>query len=170
MSVDLADYVDVLRREVTQPGSVLFADVDDEVFANYLSDSFWEVRLDGFLTSWTEFEQLVDPVDVNDGDITRDRIALVVLYAGIRIVRNRLLDTNTKFRAVAGPVEYEIENSASMLTEMLRQLEHTKQRLLEMNYEAGDVIMIDSFSGRQFDPLGYGGYLNGFFGEYFGGP
>jgi len=170
MSVDLADYTDVLRREVTQPGSTLFSDVDDEVFANYLSDSFWEVRLDGFLTYWTEFEQLIDPIDPDDGDITRDRIALIVLYAGIRIVRNRLLDTNTKFKAVAGPVEYEVENSASMLTEMLRQLEHTKERLLETNYQTGDVISIDAFSGRQFDPYGYGGYLYGFFGEFIGGP
>lgn len=166
MSVDLADYTDALRREISQPGSTTFASVDDDTMASYLSDAFWEVKLDGFLLAYTEQDGLVDPIDPDDGDLPREMTALIILYAGIKIVKTRLLETNTKFRAVAGPVEFETENSASMLTEMLKQLERTKNRLIEMSYESGDVSVIDAFSGRQFDPLSYGGYLYGFFGEF----
>src|SRR4051794_2613523 len=123
MAVDLTDYVPTLRREVTPPGSTLFSAVTDAVFAGYLADAFWEVKLDGFVEPWVADEDGVvipqsDPQAATGNgpfniaaydpavDMPREQIALVVLYAGIKIIRNQLLQSNTRLTAKAGPVEF----------------------------------------------------------------
>src|SRR4051812_13836833 len=123
MAVDLSDYVDTLRREVTPPGSITFATVSDDVFTGYLADAFWEVKLDGFNEAYVcDADGIVIPLgdpqvsnvangftpsDYVDGvDMPRDQVALVCLYAGIKILRNKLMEANTRIRAKAGPVEF----------------------------------------------------------------
>lgn len=163
MAVDLADYVEVLQREVTPLGATNpYASVDEDTWIGYLSDAFWEARLDGFVVSWEADETgLVTPTTGTD-DIPRDKIALVVLYAGIRILRNTVLNTQTGFRAQAGPVEYEVQRSASMLTEMLRQLEAIKNRLITAVTEAGLAstdYLVDGYSMRRVSTEAYTGML-----------
>ena len=130
--IDLTDYAPALRREVNPPGVDLLSAATDTELVGYLSDAFWEARLDGFLTAWgCDEDGLVTPVDPLGDEIPRDALSLVVLYAGIRVIRNRILNTNATFRAKAGSVEYETGTSAQMLTEMLKQLKAAKDRLLE---------------------------------------
>lgn len=168
MAVDLADYVPALRREIQPPGSTLFDDVDDDTLEGYLSDAFWEARLDGFVTDYTESGGIVTPL-TTAVDFPREQTALVVLYAGLKILRNRLLQTNTKFAAKAGPVEFATENSANLLTEMARQLGAVKDRLIAMNLGATNVALVDAFSNRNVSPESYSGYLEEWYLSSFGG-
>lgn len=164
MTIELSDYVAVLRREVTPPGSELFANVSDASMTGHLTDSFWEARLDGFLDGYVADEDgAVTP------DLPRELIALVVLYAGIRIIRNRLINMNTSFRAQAGPVEYEVQNSASVLSEMLRQLATTKKRLQTVadDYGITPTCLIDGYTVRQVSGGSYGGFVGSLLAESF---
>jgi hypothetical protein len=159
MAVDLADYVDSLKREVIPMGTNLFADVNEDVWIGHLSDAFWEARLDGFLTGYVADADGVVTPESGTTDLDRRYIALVVLYAGIRVLRNRILNMNTGFRAKAGPVEFEQQNSATMLAEMLKQLRATKDRILDEldEAEATSVLYLDAFSTRVLDSASYWG-------------
>jgi hypothetical protein len=186
MSVDLSDYVPTLRREVTPPGSTTFATVSDDVFTGYLADAFWEVRLDGFIEPFsTDPAGIVLPI--NDAqviagaadytptsfdpmkDISRPDIALICLYAGIKIIRNRLMEQSSKTRAKAGPVEFEQDFSANLLTEMLKELTATRNRLLFLKTYNQDVHLIDAFSARSASASSYSGYLYDWYTGAFGG-
>lgn len=158
MAVDLSDYVPSLRREVTPPDSTLFTNVTDEVFTGYLADAFWEARLDGFLTAWVADEDgLVTPVAPNTTELPREQIAAIIIYAGVRVLRNRILNMNTTFRSKAGPVEYEVQNSAAMLVEMLKQLKAMKDRLLESQEDVGETntLYLDAVATRLLGPNAY---------------
>ena len=170
MSVDLSDYVDSLKREVSPPGSDVFAGVGDDVFAGYLADAFWEVRLDGFVEPYSaDPDGIVTPLSDSGPDIGREDIALVILYAGIKIIRNRLLSTQTRLTAKAGPVEFTTENSANLLTEMLKELSNIKNRLLYLKTYNQDVTVLDAFSARSVSGPSYAGYLYDFYAGAIGG-
>lgn len=160
MAVDLADHVESLKREVQPPGTELYAGVDDSDWVGYLADAFWEARLDGFLEGFTcDEEGVIEPTSGSD-DIDRGSLALVILYAGIRVLRNRILNMGTGIRAKAGPVEFEQQSSATVLTEMLKQLRATKDRIitaLDGSGTATSVAIFDAFSSRIFNPEFYNG-------------
>lgn len=160
MSIDLADYVDSLRREVTPLGTTLFSTVTDDQLIAYMQDAFWEAKLDGFIENYIEEDGEISHVS-GGPEMDRKYVALVVLYAGIRVLRNKILNTNTGFRAKAGPVEFEQQNSATMLVEMLKQLRATKDRVLE-ELDAADAtyaLVLDALSVRTFDSSSYWGSI-----------
>lgn len=168
MAVELIDFVDSLKREVEPPGVDLFADVTDGEWVGYLSDAFWEARLDGFLDGYETEEGAIAqdvaivPIDTSKPDLDRRGVALVVLYAGVKVLRNRILNQTTSFRAKAGPVEFEQQNSATVLSEMLKQLSATKDRIitdLDSSGEGSAVMVLDAYSTRIYSPVSYyGGY------------
>jgi len=166
MAVDVADYVESLKREVRPPGSALYSSVTDAEWIGYLTDAFWEARLDGFLQGWVVDGDPADPTTAEFApataggpDITPSDVALVVLYAGIKVLRNQILNMNSSFRAKAGPVEFEQENSATVLAELLKQLRVTKDRILEAMEEnmPTAVMLIDAYSTRLYNDLSYYG-------------
>jgi len=166
MAVDLSEdqYIDSLKREVVPLGSTLFGAVTDAQWLGYLTDAFWEAKLDGFMTGYVADEDGVVTNETGGSDLDRRFVALIVLYAGIRILRNRILNMNTGFRAKAGPVEFEQQNSATMLAEMLKQLRATKERIIEELEEAGSgdptgVLLLDAFSTRLFSSSSYWGSI-----------
>lgn len=159
MAVDLGDYVDTLRREVNPPGVDIFTDAGEDDYIGYMADAFWEASLDGFLKEWScDPDGLITPVAVGGEDLPRGEVALIVLYAGIKMLRNRILNLNTGFKAKAGPVEFEQQNSATMLVEMLRQLKSNKDRILAQsdNFETLDSYF-DAYSTRAYSDLSYSG-------------
>jgi len=181
VAVELVNYTDALRREVSPPGSTTFSSVPDDTFVGYLADAFWEVKLDGFVEPWvadaegviipqsdpeasTPGPYTVTPYDPST-DMPRDQIALIVLYAGIKILRNNLIGTNTRLSAKAGPVEFTTENSAMVMTAMLRELTEIKNRLLALKTMYTDVTLIDAFSSRSYSSAAYGGHLYGIFAD-----
>jgi hypothetical protein len=149
MSVDLGELIEPLRREVSQPGAETstFPDATDDSYFGHLQDAFWETVL-------------VTPLDVDDDDLGRDLQQLVVLYAGIRIIRNQLLAMNTLFRAKAGPVEYETQKSAQVLKGILDELKYRRDFVLARLAEVGDVDVyyIDAVLERD-DGLSYGTHI-----------
>lgn len=159
MAIDLTDYVESLKREVIPLGSDLFAAVTPTQWVGYLTDAFWEARLHGFMLGYQADEDgLITPV-AGSTDLDLKYVALVVLYAGVKILRNKVLNTQTKFRAKAGPVEFEQESSATMLAEMLKQLAATKKQVLDELNEVGStsVLVLDAFSTRIFSSASYYG-------------
>lgn len=163
MAVDLGDYVGALRREVSPPGSSTFSAVPDEVLEGYLADAFWEARLDGFLKDYTANAlAVVTRVDNGTEDIPREQIALIVLYAGLKILRNQLINTQTRFSAKAGPVQFETESSANLMTEMAKQLSAVRDRLLAVEDQDTPTYLIDASWVRatsSISPFGTG-YLD----------
>lgn len=161
MAVDLSEeqFINSLKREVIPLGADLFGDIDEDAWIGYLVDAFYEAKLDGFLDGYSADEEgVITPDEPSDEDIDRKYLALVILYAGIRILRNRILNMNVAFRAKAGPVEYEQQNSASVLAEMLRQLRDTKDRIISgLESNLSDVEVLDAYSVRLFSSASYWG-------------
>lgn len=162
MAVDLSDtqYVDSLKREVTPLGTTLFADVTNSQWTGYLSDAFWEARIDGFFVNYAVDEDGILTNTAGGADLDRRYIALIILYAGIKVLRNRILNTKTQFRAKAGSVEFEQQNSAIMLAEMLKQLRTAKDRIIEATEgDQSPVLVLDALSVRMFSVESYYGGL-----------
>jgi hypothetical protein len=131
MAVDLSDFVPALITEVNPPGTNTFSAATSTEMTMYLSNAFWEARLDGFLDLYDCNEDgIVTPIDPATPDIPREETTLVIIYAGCKVLRNKILNTNTTFRAKAGPVEFETQNSANMLVEVLKQLQAAKDHIL----------------------------------------
>lgn len=138
MAVDVFDLVESLKREVNPPGDNLFPNATDDEYAGHLSDAFWEARLDGMLEGYTETDGSITPVS-GSTDLTRDLQQLVVLYAGIRIVRNHLRSIKTVFRTKAGPVEFETQQAATLLREVMLELKEKKKLVLTRLSDVGSV-------------------------------
>jgi hypothetical protein len=159
MAVDLYDHVPSLLREVNPPGTNVFSSVSEDDMVGYLSDAFWEASLDGFVQDWTcDEDGQIKPLEVGGEELPRSQVSLIVLYAGIRVLRNRILNMNTQFAAKAGPVEFEQQNSATMLVEQLKQLRATKERLLDKVESGVSLDMaVDALSVRTYSHLSYWG-------------
>ncbi len=122
MAVDLADeLVEAVKREVNPPGIDMFPTADDDDWLGQLRDSFWEAKLYGFFEGYTESDGVIAPI-TGSTDMGRDQQALIVLFAGGRVIRNELKNTNTSFRAQAGSVEFEVQNSANLLIAILKDI------------------------------------------------
>ena len=156
MAVDLSDYVETLKREVTPVGSTMYSGVSDTFWTGAMADAFWDARLDGLIQGYTCDEDGIVTPEANGGEeFPRTLISVVALYAGIRVLRNQILNMGSaSFKA--GPVEYERQVSATMLTEMLKQLRSTKDRLLD-DFEYTSALMVDGFSVRSMVPESYYG-------------
>lgn len=159
MAVDLSDYNESLLRAIQPPGATTFSSVPATDLTGYLSDAFWEARLDGFFEGFAADDEGIVTPTVGADEFSRTDVALVILYAAITILRNRITSLGAMFRAKAGPVEFEQQNSATVLAEMLKQLRLTKEHILE---DIGDevqttVSLIDAFSARIFYPEYYFG-------------
>lgn len=138
-----------MKREVSPPGGDNYPDASDDVWLGELQDGFWEAYLDGFLQAFTEADGLVSPVS-GTVDITRDLQQLIVFYAGFRVLRAAIRSLNTLFRAKAGPVEFETQQSANVLKELFQELSRKRALLLQRLSDAGvvDSVYIDAVVQR----------------------
>lgn len=150
MTIELIEFVNTLKREVVPLGSTAFATVSNQIWVGYLGDAFWEAKLDGFLPNFTEADgQITSLPEGSDIDLDRAQISLLVMYAGVKILRNHILNTKTSFRSKAGPVEFEQQQSATVLAEALRSLNRRKELLLDQAQVVGSAVaMYDLFSSR----------------------
>jgi hypothetical protein len=130
MAVDLADLVDNIKREVNPPGQVIFADATDADYEGYLTDSFWEMILRGYVVGFTATETVVTPESGSD-DISRHAQQLIIINAAMNIMRIHLANIDTGFRAHAGAVEFETRKSAQAIEASLKALENRFQNILD---------------------------------------
>jgi hypothetical protein len=163
MTVDLNDLVDPLKNRVNPPGTDLFPDATDDTWFLSLQNAFWDVRLHGMLASWEEnaaarggpaafAEGIITPIGQTDDtyddatgfdtntDMGREFQQLVVVWAAWRTTLTQFQNVRAKFRAKAGPVEFEEEQSASILKTILDQLrDEIKMILFNLStYGLGD--------------------------------
>lgn len=150
MAVDLSDLVDSLKREMSPPGTDLFSTASDDDWLGQLEDSFWEAKLFGFFKNYTDADGLVSPLN-GSTDLGRDQQELIVLFAGARCLRNELKNMNTAFRAAAGSVSFEVENSAQLLRDILHDLRSKVDLALAALGEINSttVAYVDSLLGRE---------------------
>lgn len=131
MSVDVTNFVQDLQTEVNAPGTNSFPNATTTDWIYNLLGGFWEAKLDGFMANWTMDDNgLITPIATGGTDITRDFIQLIILYASFRIIRNQLINLRTQFRASAGPVTFEYQQSANLLTQVLKDLTTRRDILL----------------------------------------
>lgn len=156
MSVDLTDLVEPLKREMSPPGTDLFADASDDEWLGQLEDSFWEAKLFGFFKGYTQNDGTVSPV-TGTTDLPRDQQALIILFAGARCLRNELKNINTLFKASAGAVSFETQNSATLLLAILKDLRSKVDLALAAlgTINSTTVAYVDSLYGRE-ESLYYG--------------
>lgn len=120
--------VPALKLEVATPGefAASFPLTTDNDLVLLLTNGFAQAQLEGFFQTYT--------LDVDTAAVTPDLPpagqALVVLYAADRLLTLRLLGLRQRVLYEAGPVKYEVENSANLLTEMLRQLRDRKLQVI----------------------------------------
>lgn len=125
---DLAELVESLKRAVAVPGTFfdVFPSTTDDDLTATLADAFAEAQLDGFLST----VELDLGTNITTPDLELSHQALVVIYAGYRILVNEVRNRKNRTNYVAGPVQAEEEQTASMLNEVLRQLGERKKDLV----------------------------------------
>lgn len=141
MAVDLGDLTELLLAEVDAPGEDSFPDATDDDWVNNLRSAFWEAVLDGVIppNQFTENDGLVAPVDENGEDLSRELQQLIILYAGVRVIRNKMRVMNTLFRSKAGPVEFETQQSANVLKAIMDELVRKRNLVLQRLSDLGTV-------------------------------
>lgn len=128
---DLSDLVDAFKREAAVPGTFdsVFPSMSDDHIIGVLMDGFSEAQLHGF---FGRMELDVDMETVTP-DLSTAGAALVVMYSGIRLLRQQLLGYVATSGASykAGPVEYqEGSTSAGALTQALKDLELRRREIV----------------------------------------
>lgn len=150
MAVDLGDLVIPLRMEISPPGQDLFPDATDDEFTDRLANGFWNARLDGILAGYVESDGAITPVD-GTTDMSRELQQVIVFYAAYDTILLALRAMNTSFRAVAGPVEFETQQSAQVLRDIAQALKEKRNILLTRLSDLGLTTdyVIDSVIARQ---------------------
>lgn len=156
MAVDIEDLIIELQGEVNPPGQNNFSTAVDDEWITNLRNAFWEARVFGFWANYTEAEGFIAPITGTE-DLGRDQQQLIVLFAAARIIRNVLMNTPTEFRAEAGPVNFETQNSATLLVAILKDIRSKVDLAMAAigSITNTTVTYIDSIIGRQ-DSLNYG--------------
>lgn len=169
MATLITDLRDSLKREINPPGFEQFADISGSQLDGYLEDGFWEARLAGILSSYTMINgddltpagNATDRYIVVEGstypddsttDLPEHLEMLVVILAGFRLLRSKIMSLATNFRAQAGPVEYQQESSATVLRALLSSLQDRVKELkiiYSTEFSGAPLIYMDGVLQRE---------------------
>lgn len=152
MAIDLNDLIPDLKAAMSPVGAAetTFEDVSDDEWASRLKNAFWSAYNDGLLDGYTCNEDaIVSPVS-GTTEFGRDRQQIVILYCAINEAENGLRQINTRFKAKAGPVEFETEQSATLLKTIMDSLLSRRTVILDRlaQEEGVSTIYIDSVLQR----------------------
>lgn len=118
-----------LKRQIAVPGefTTSFPNTADSDLLGTLGDAFAQAQMDGFFGAQVLNVQsfTVSP------DLSTAGTAVVGLYAAENILLAKFRSLPTKTRYKAGPVEYEVDLSASVLAAEIRDLQARRLSLLE---------------------------------------
>ena len=158
-SIDLEDLIPDLVFELNTPGVDIYASVSTDEWVARLRNAFWEAHLNGFMDGWTEAEGLISRLnDPTAAAMTRDQQQLIILHAGMAVVRSELRSINTLESYKAGPVAYEVQKSSQVLRALLQEMTDRMHYLLQRLADTGiarDIYYIDSYTARQ-EAINYG--------------
>jgi hypothetical protein len=157
-SVDLSELIGDLEAAVTVPGAVSpFATSSETEWLTRLRNAFWSAYNDGIIAGFTcDEDGIVNPSGGGDSTFTRDLQQLVIMYAAINIYQNQIMQLKTLFRAKAGQVEYETQQSAQVIKSLLDSLLAQRATILQRLSDGGftDSYYIDAIRSRD-DSLRY---------------
>lgn len=158
---ELADLVGSLKRAVAVPGNfaTLFPLSDDTTLTLTLLDGFAEAQLDGFFTTYTS-----DDDGTVTETMTRAEGALVVLYAGVRILANEIRNRKSHIRYEGGGAVFEQDQAASVLVELLKEYQAQKvavKEAIRRGKLANAFYMADQYVIRAVGPAWYGDFAYG---------
>lgn len=126
---DLANYTDSVRNVMARPGtfSALFPETTDDNLVQLLQDALAECHLEQcLLTHESDDNGLIRPA------LASGETALVVLYAGIRLIRGEMLNRITSAKYVAGPVSAETTYATNVLRDIMKALEAQKIQITSL--------------------------------------
>ncbi len=155
MPTDLSTLIPSFQRQVAIPGTFTDAypnTTDDDVVGT-LADAFAEAQLDGWFGTYvydpdtTSVLNNADPDPLTNG-LSLAGQALIVIYAGMRMVTNQIMNTKSSVRYKAGPVEYETQQGATTLNELLKMLAARKAELLALARGNVRDVVIDGYYSR----------------------
>lgn len=150
-TVDLAELVPDLEGSLTIPGSVSkYSGASEEQWITKLKNGFWDAYNDGLISGFVcDEDGLVSPIK-GDASFTRDLQQICLLYAAMNVVQNELMQMKTAFRAKAGSVEYETQQSAQLLKGLLDSFLQQKGLVLKRLSDLGavDSYYIDGVANR----------------------
>lgn len=146
---DLRTLVEALKREVAVPGTFedVFPDTDDDALAATLADAFAQAQLQGFFGDITLAAE--DGHYETSFDLSAAGGALIVLFAGMRMLRSSLRSVAQSFTYKAGSVEYSGSNMTSVIKDDLRALNDRLNDLIVQGRRSGrSVSVIDGYAGK----------------------
>jgi hypothetical protein len=132
--VDLANYTTSVQNILARPGTftTLFPETTSDDLVALLQDGLAECHLEFTLLGFESDDNgLVRPT------MTSGQIALVILYAGIRMMRGELLNRVTSSKYTAGPVTAEISYSTNVLRDIIKDLEAQKVFITRLYASSG---------------------------------
>lgn len=143
---DLADLVDPLKRELAVPGDydTVFPNTGDQDLLDSLADGFSEAQLDGYFGDYA----LDLDTYLTTPDVSAAGGALIVIYAGMRIIRAQMRALNLSEKYNAGPVAYEIQRSATLLRDELNYMIGRRDALIAQAKHGSDDSVFDSYFTR----------------------
>jgi hypothetical protein len=152
-NVDLSELIPDLAISLTAPGQADFYDaVSDDEWISRLKTAFWMAYNDGLISGFTCNEDGVVSPLTGSATFGRDLQQIVIFYCGLHKVQNDLMQIKTRFKAKAGPVEYETEQSAgvlkALLDSLLKQRDDILERLSALN--GVSTIYVDSIRQRDY--------------------
>lgn len=152
-SVDLDDLIPDLVTELKTPGSTVYDGVSDEEWLSRLRNAFWDAHTNGFMNGWTESEGAVLKLgDPSASAMTRDQQHIIIIHAGMAVLRSELRQLNTMSSYQAGSVKYETQKSAQVLKGLLDDMGNRLGYLLQRLADTGqgtDIHYINAYVARQ---------------------
>lgn len=145
MATSVASITESLNREINVPGFPQFPDIDAGDMLGYVEDGFWEGRLMGVFKGWTivagstltspESGNWITDTGGSEEDFSEEDQMFLVIIAGFRLLQRKALNLAQNYRAQAGPVEYEVQMSATVLRELLQSFERRLKVYAELYSE-----------------------------------
>jgi hypothetical protein len=171
MATKISDIIPMMTRELNAPGTEQYPDLLGGDYLGYIADGFWDTRLAGMLYTYT----IVDGADlatpqttgtsyITDQSTKTDDLPeqfqyMIVIFAGARLLRNKILTLAVNYKATAGPVDYEQQASATTLRAILASLERRVKELKVMysdEFSPGAIAYMDGVLQRaESDMQGY---------------
>jgi hypothetical protein len=155
MATDLSTLVDSFKREVATPGTfaTTYPSTSENDILGTLADGFAEAQLDGFFPTYTLDPDTSTVTNTADADPTTNGLslagqALVVIYAGTRMIRAAFQASKATTRYKAGPVEYETSSSATVVVQLLRDLGDRKKAMIDLARGQTVDYVLDAYYGR----------------------
>lgn len=167
---DLRTLVDALKREVAVPGTYddVFPDTGPDQLAATLADAFAEAQLQGFFGDVSlTVDATVSPASYETSKpLSAAGGALIVLFAGMRILRSQMRTLSQSATYKAGSVEYSTANMTTVIRDELKALRDRLDGLIVDGKRSGRAVAVaDTYAKRLSEGrlAAYTGSLGAFF-------